>query len=160
MGDEAEKRLEGIFRIHNERVAERDRRAEEDRKRRAAAAERMYAHLSGTVVPELRRLAAMIQRHGQKATVDESPALETGEGLRGNVKLSIVPHGHESAQAGEIPVISFHTTFGGIGSQLHAMFPGKGGQSSAGEYFSDPAELTAEKVQALVISLIEKTFVR
>lgn len=159
MSDDTPSKLAGIFKAHNERVAGAGSAAEQQRTMQKAGAVRAYEHLTKIVVPELQRLAALINTNGQKASVNLSRS-EREEPIRAEVKMSIVPRGHENARADDVPWISFNSGFGGIGTQVHAVFPGKGGTSSGGEYFADLTQLTASKVEALVLDLIEKTFDR
>ena len=157
MGGDVDRKLRAIFAAHNARVEKREREAEEAKKRQFEKVSRMHEHLSKVIVPALRRIADSIQMTGQKVTVVETGPIGSPEISTAQVKLTIIPRGHDTADPNELPRIVFQSGREGISATGYSYFPGRGGHVGAGHVYQ-PAELTMQAVESLVLELVEETF--
>lgn len=156
---ELERTLADIFRKHNARIERRELEAAAERKHRTEKVTRMHNHLSQVIAPALRELAVSVTKAGQRATVVETGPIGSDESSVAQVKITIIPRGHDTADPEELPRLCFQSNPFGITVTEFAYFPGAGGHSSTTEAY-EPKDLPPEKIEAFLLALVKQTFNR
>src|SRR5262245_46421954 len=98
---ELERTLADIFRKHKARMEKRELEAAKEKKRRAEQVARIHNHLSQVIAPALRQLAVSVTKAGQRATVVETGPFGSDESSVAQVKMTIIPRGHDTADPDE-----------------------------------------------------------
>lgn len=155
---EYEKKLAGIFAAHAKQAEDKTRALQAIEKERKKRALELGQYARKVLEPTLSRLAGVVQKNGHKATLHATGAiLEDGSPAR--AILRVVPAGSEHMSSDKYhPTLQFEMSahHAAINVYEHAVFGGSGSSQSVGTFLPD--ELAPERIEALFVDLMERTF--
>jgi hypothetical protein len=153
-----EKKLDKLFAAHGKQVEDRTRALQVQQKEREQRALVLGKYAKTVLEPTLRRLAKIADRNGHKTVVHTtSPVSADGTSTRASIR--VIPAGTESRAPDKYhPLLEFELSaqHDVINVFERAVFGGSGNAETIGAF--TPEELGEDRIEALFVSLIERTF--
>jgi hypothetical protein len=153
-----EKKLDKLFSAHGKQVEDKTRALQVQKKEREQRAIVLTKYAKTVLEPTLQKLAKIAERNGQKAVVHPTTPI-SADGLSSRASIRVIPAGTESKSPEKYhPLLEFELTaqHDVINVFERAVFGGGGNAETIGAF--PPDELGAERIEALFVSLIERTF--
>lgn len=153
-----EKKLDKLFAAHGKQADDKTRALDAQRKEREQRALILGKYAKTVLEPTLRKLAKITEKNGHKVAVQvTAPISPDGQSSRASIR--VIPAGAESRAPDKYhPALEFELTaqHSVINVFERAVFGGGGNAETIGAF--TPEELGQERIEALFVSLIERTF--